>query len=593
MILELDPIKFIENNFNLDGKNFTIINDKLENARHYLRGIYYTIAFTLPKLKKPLVVVKGRQVEMSTTLGNIIMYYTETYPYFKTLYVTPALEQIKKFSSERISPLLRDKRNPDILIPLDKQADIEGIFSIKMKQFANGSTLYLEPASDEGNRIRSISADLLVKDEYQDLDEGAEGNIDEVLSHSSWNLDISLGTPKYTESNFERKWKNSTQHYFFLQCPSCKNWFILKFELLTKGFNVQCPKCFHEDDKRLLVQKGKWIPTGNPNAPYLGYHLSQLYMPWRSKEFIDQKLEEKRKLGINVEKYLQNEILGEFYAGITQKPPVEAIERAFKSDLPYNVIIPLSRPVYAGVDWGGWSALEDDPTQSFTIYAEGTLNNDGILFVNYMEIINIQDDIEKAERVAELMEQRRIKLCIADSGYGKNQCLRLYSKFPNRFLRCKYLPGTSLTLIDTESEISSGLIKANIDYTLEELYSAMQQGKIQISRNQYTEEFIQHFKNYEIVLQESHNHVHRHFRKKQGKLYKVDAVHAINFLRLAALHDSNALSHSNLPIIGGGKMRSKPSPLLTGHSAEELKYRTQLGNPSRMLSSSIRRTLYE
>jgi len=593
MLQELDPIYFIEKNFELNGKHFTLIDDKLENARHYIRGIYYTIAFTLPKIKKPMVIVKGRQVEMSTTMSNIIAYFTETYPYFKTLYVTPALEQMKKFSGEKISPLLRYKRNPDILKPLAKQEDIEGTFTVKMKQFSNGSTIYLESASDEGNRIRSISADMLIKDEYQDFDENAESNIDEVLSHSAWGLDIALGTPKYTETNFERKWKSSTQHYYHLQCPSCKHWFILKFDLLTTGFKVQCPNCRHEEDKRALIPYGKWIPLGNPNALYIGYHLSQLYVPWKSKEKLDQNIKEKQEAGINVEKYLKNEILGEFYAGISQKPPTEAIERAFKRDLPYNIIIPISRPVYAGVDWGGWSALDDDPTQCYTIYADGTLTENGILFVNYMEIIDMQDDIEKADRVAQLMEQRRVKLCVADSGYGKNQCLRLYSKFPTRFLRCKYLPGSSLTLIDTKSEIKSGLIKANIDYSLEELYSAMQQDKIHIARNQYTERFIEHFKNYEITLQETHNHVHKHFQKVRGKKNKVDAVHAINFLRLAALHDSNALEHSDLPVVGGESMRPKAYPLLTGHSLEEIKYRAQMGNPLGVLSRSIRRTMGE
>lgn len=583
---DLDPIEFIQNTFELNGKPFVLINEEPENARHYLRGIYYAMAFTMPKVKKPMVLVKGRQVEMSTTMSNMIAYYTQTYPYFKTLYVCPSLEQIKRFSGEKISPLLRYKHDPEILNPLKSSGTIEGTFTIRMKQFSNGSTIYLEAASDEGNNIRNIGVDFLIKDEYQDLDENAEGNIDSVLDHSDWAMDMSLGTPKYTNTQYENKWKHSSQHYYHLQCPSCNTWFRLHLESMIKEFIVACPKCKHEEDKRQLMPNGKWMATGAKDSTYLGYHLSQLYVPYKSIEVIRQKLEEKTKLGINVEQYKKNEVLGEFYEGMTQKPPRESIERAYDASLPYNFLVPVSRRVYAGVDWGGWSVMDNDPTQSLSVYAEGVMNDDGVLFVNYMEVLEDKDDILKAERVAELMTKRNVALCIADSGYGKNQCLRLSALFGPRFLKCKYISGASTTLIDTSKEKEESMIKANVDFTLEELYSAMQSGKMKIPRNQYTEWSIEHFMNYEIQLRVSGNHTHKHFVKPPGRLKKVDAVHALNFLRLAALHDTNATNHSDL-VNASPELRRRARPMLTGRSLEEAQMMDRMRNMRRTIPRNL------
>jgi len=595
MFVEMDPIKFIEQNFELNGKHFTLIDDNPENARHYVRGLYYAMTFQLPKVQKPMVIVKGRQVEMSTNLSNIIAYFTETYPYFKTLYVCPALEQIKRFSGEKIAPLLRYKKNPNILKALKSSGDIEGTFTIKMKQFENGSTIYLEAASDEGNNIRNIAAEALIKDEYQDLDENAEGNIDSVLDHSKYNIDISLGTPKYTDTQYENKWKNSTQHYYHLQCPICKHWFILSIDLMVRGFVCACPKCKNQEDKRLLMPHGKWISTqptiGGKESTYIGYHLSQLYVPYKSIEIIHQKIEEKTKLGIDVTKYTKNEVLGEFYTGITQRPPREAIEKTFVSDMPYNYFTPYTQSVYAGVDWGGASIIDTDPTLSLSIFAAGSLNHEGVLVVSYVEVLDQPTDTEKAERVAQLMEEKRIRLCIADSGYGKTQGLVLGSEFPGRFLKCKYIQGSSMTLLDTKSENDRGVIKANIDYTLEELYGAMMADKLKIPLNEHTEWMKEHFLNYDIQIQEAGNHTHKHFIKKKKK--RVDAVHACNFLRLAALHDTNSLEHSNLARVDeGSNTRSHAMPMLTGHTLEEMRMRAKY-RPRQGLQRSIQRTTGE
>lgn len=594
MDLQLDPIKFVERNFDINGHPFILIDETPENARHYLGGIYTDFCLKMPKDKKPRVYVKGRQVEFSTTMANFIAYFTESYPHFKTLYVVPAVEQLKRFSGERFQPLLRYKRDPNILNPLGKSGSVEGTFTIKMKQFSNGSTVYLEATGDDGNNIRNIGAELLIKDEYQDIPEEAEGAIDSVLDHSVYNGNASLGTPKYTESQYEKKWKNSSQHYYVLKCPVCHHNFVLHLENLVEGFIIECPQCANREDKRLMMPDGEWVPMGRKDATFVGYHLSQLYVPYKTKERVDQAIAEKRDMGLNVEKFRKNEILGEFYEGISQKPPQEGIERAFKPGLPYNIFIPATKRTYAGIDWGGWSIIDDDPTQALSVYVSGVLYEQGTLYVNYVEILEDQDETKKAERVVQLMKEQRVHLAIGDSGYGKQQCMHIMAAMPRRFLKCKYLPGASTTFLDVKSEQTKRIIKANRDLTLEDLYSAMQSDKIHIPRNQHTEWIIEHFMNHRVRLEERGEHTHKHFYKIPGNKYKVDAVHAMNFFRLAALHDTDGFKHSAL-VLEDTKLlqQHRTHPMLTGHTVEDIQAMGSMKQRTQMLARSISRTMGE
>lgn len=557
MLETMDPIKFIQTKFQLKGQPFTLIDDKLENARHYLYGIYYTMAYKLPKVKKPMIIVKGRQVEMTTTITNIMAYFMQEYSHFPLLYAVPSTKQAKRFSSDKWTPLYRYRLDDTILAPLD-----EGTWTIELKKFANGSTLYTESIAEGGDNIRGISADGVVKDEFQDLDPKAEKIIDECLTHSKYKINIALGTPKYTETHFENTWKSSTQHKFHLKCPKCGKLFLLSLSSLVSGHIVRCGNCNHEEDKRILVRTGEWVPTGDPDALFIGYQLSQLYIPYITKEDIDKKIATITMQGGNVEQFIKNEVLGEFYEGERQKPAKVTIDTAFAQNMPYNVIVPVKVKTYGGVDWGGWSSVENDPEQSYTVFSTGTVDLHGKLYINYVEVIDKKDEIEKAERVIDLMGEHRVHLLIADSGYGKMQNALIGQKVgPGRFMACKYIQGNATNILDSQPE--KALIKVNRDYSLEELYSAMGRGMVVIPRNEHTSWMIEQFMNHDIILIDQGNHVYKKFIKVQGYGKRVDAVHSINFLRLAALHDNHAFDQSPLAV-GSLKLPGRPTAILAG-----------------------------
>lgn len=560
MIVEqVDPLRFVEEHFTLQGKPFILLDDTPDNARHYLQGMYNTIVFRAPVLKKPIIIVKGRQVEMTTTMNNLVAYYLANNKFFDILYTFPKGDQAKRFSDTRFDPLLRYMSAADILPRLK-----DGTYNKSVKQFANGSTLFIYGAADKGDNIRSIAAQMLIKDEYQDMDKAVEETIDETLTHSKYKLNISLGTPKYTATRFEERWKQSNMMYYNLFCESCGTPFVLTMDRMVKEHIVRCPKCKHDADKRLLIPNGKWMHHGEKDADYLGFHLSQLYVPYITLEELQRKIKQREQEGADVERYIKNEILGEFYSGIRQQPDRNVIRRAFNRELPYDVFIPMHIRVYMGIDWGGWNSIDNNPESSYTVVSIGAFDKFGNLRVNYIEVIDEKDEMKQVDRVSQLIDKYHVYLAVADKGYGKVKNHHLKVKWGNRFKDCKYLQGSAGTLY---KEGDNGTIMINRDYSLEELYSSMGNGNMQIPHNDRTEWIIEHFLNHEIMVEEHGGTVYKRFVKVDGHNKRTDAVHSINYLRIAAFKDNKAYDHS--PLIGADKKRHQaPRPRLSGSALE-------------------------
>ena len=553
---DLDPVRFSETSFLIKGKPLKLYN----SSREYLVGIYHHIAYKLPYTSIPTVLVKGRQVEMTTTIGNSVLYFLHNYRHFYALYTYPSATQAKRFSEERVDSTLRYKIRSDVLEGLK-----EGTETKNVKQFSNGSTLFIYGITTEGgDNLRNLGADLLVKDEYQDLDPLAEGNVNEIISHSEFRMNIILGTPKFTGSNYEIMWDMSNKQYFFLRCLICNKDFTLSsLDDLTTGFNVRCPHCQSVEDKRNLISDGKWIAT-EPQNKVTGFHLTQLYVPTASKEYIVDNIEIETKKGTDTIRFTKNEVLGEFYSGIKTRPTILTIAKSYDRTLPYNVYIPVTHRIYMGIDWGGWSSVTNDPSQCFTVATIGAWDDKGRLFVNYIEIVDDPDELKQVERVAQLMNLYRINVCVADAGYGKTKNYQLQRQFGlNRFITCKYLQGSAST---TFAYKNAGNVHVNRDYSLEELYADLGYGKIAIPDNSSTEWTKQHLLNFEIESIVHGGQVFRHFSAVKKENAKTDFAHSLNYLRIAAfLEEKKADGLSPLAAEAANVI---PRPILVGPGSE-------------------------
>lgn len=332
--------------------------------RGYLRRVYDTPS-------KRVLLKCGRQVEKSTSLGNIILAYCCILAGFQTLFVSPSRDQTYTFSRDRLKE--PTETSTELLAWLDQRlAD-----SVALKKFMNRSQITLRYAFHNADRVRGIPADMIMLDEIQDIYIDHIPVILECASHSPYKIYRFSGTPKSLDNAIEYYWaERSTQNEWVVPChrhgiPSAGSsavyWNVLGEKNLGKD-GLICESCGGSIDPR--NPESKWAKTGNPKAhedPFEGYRIPQLMVPWIPWDEILDKYEHYSR------PRFYNEVLGLSYDSGT-RPLVRAdiiqncdeTIRMFDEEWIRQFRQLLGTvPVYAGIDWGTGE-------QSHTVISLGT-----------------------------------------------------------------------------------------------------------------------------------------------------------------------------------------------------------------------------
>ena len=106
-----------------------------------------------------LVLKTGRQVSKSTSLASHGVMLANCIPFFRTLYVTPLYEQIRRFSNNYVRPFI--DRSP--IKPLWSGTSTEN--SVLQRSFKNLSMMIFSFALMDADRVRGISADKVAIDD--------------------------------------------------------------------------------------------------------------------------------------------------------------------------------------------------------------------------------------------------------------------------------------------------------------------------------------------------------------------------------------------------------------------------------------------
>ena len=168
--------------------------------REYLLPIYNTSA-------RKVLLQCGRQVEKSTTLGNIALTYSMLRKHFRTLFVSPTQTQTEVFSRDKIETMILNSRKLKTLATGRGTKD-----NVLFKKFITGSEMTLRYAFLHADRVRGIFADMLLLDEIQDILTEVIPVIEEALSHSDYKIYRYSGTPKSLDNTIAYYWENySTQ----------------------------------------------------------------------------------------------------------------------------------------------------------------------------------------------------------------------------------------------------------------------------------------------------------------------------------------------------------------------------------------------
>lgn len=511
-ILNIDPVYWIENNLTLDGKPFRLNG----NGFKPFADIYRYIGLkSLEPNSKPVVIVKGRQVGATTMAAALELYFMccglygkNNKPPIRLAHCFPQLELAFRYTKTKLNVMVSSAvPGHDPEKPNKKVSVIEALLdtsvpsndSLQYKQFKGGNHLFIESLGVTGDRLRGMTIDGIMCDEVQDMRWQAIGQSLKILTASQYGargsgIQVYFGTPKQKGSDYWKLWNSSTQQYYYLGCEKCNEF----FQLYTPGTNewekiwiekfvVKCTHCGHEQDKIAAAERGKWIAS-NPDAPYIGYHINQLYIPYFSKEKVLSEKPENNP--INTERIYQNEVLGEFYSGDASPLTPDDIDKNcadYQRKFSASILPSEERKIYLGCDWGLKADLEQlSEGESSTLKSQGksyscavVLSVDGPnkLSIQYATRLKRNNLEEKKKIVEEMFRKYSINLAVGDIGYANDLTELLQKEYGPRFLASQ-----SASQVNGKARFKEDFFPHTIlfekDYHIEELISWIKKGWI-------------------------------------------------------------------------------------------------------------------
>ena len=523
--LNLDPIYFIETHRTVKGNKFKIIG----TGRDYLIDLYRYACIGSMIEKKPIVICKGRQVEMTETALNISLYFLKNYDNFTVLHAFPRSEQASRYSKDRLQQSVRTSQKVSGIPKLESlKSQAKGASdTVSSIEFSNENHYYIYSAWGQGDALRGIPADMLSRDEFQDWTEDAIANTNSCLDASNYKIDFSFGTPKLAGSKFDQLWISSDQRYFHLKCPGCSNYFQITLENFKHGFMVECPKCKLLSDKRIIMQNGKWIPT-RFNTERVGFHVSQLLSPRITREQIALRQSEYS------EARFKNEVLGEFYSGAGK--PLEESEVVARCAEPYKKLslskmVSPPKQTFMGLDWGGRNDQKDKGAYTvMTIISKDP--SSGRYLLEHTERLMNPDTEKQVSYISDMIRLYNCSSIVADYGFGQYQCQKLQKSYQNKVKSCFYSTNIKNKL---KYDSDTWMLSVDRNAFLEDLVEIIKRGNLMIpyDKPDKVNWFIKQICNTELKYTDRTGNITRSYEKFE-KDKPNDSLHSLNYAYIAS-----------------------------------------------------------
>ena len=298
----------------------------------YMRAIMDALSPSHPARR--VVFMKAAQVGASEAGNNWIGYVIHHAP-GPMLAVQPTVELAKRFSRQRIEPLIAESPSLRERVKPSRARDAGN--TVLSKEFPAGLLVLTGANSAVG--LRSMPARYLFLDEVDAYPPSADEEGDPVaLAEArtrtfSWRAKAFLvSTPTiHGVSRIEREFEASNQQRFFVPCPHCGHRQWLRFERLrwekgapeTAGYHCEaCEGRIEEHHKTAMLAAGTWEPTAQATDPStLGFHLSALYSPvgWMSWEML-ARMWEAAHASDEARRSFKNGVLGETWVETGDAP---------------------------------------------------------------------------------------------------------------------------------------------------------------------------------------------------------------------------------------------------------------------------------
>ena len=310
-----------------------------------------------------VVFMKGSQLGASESGCNWIGYVIHHAP-GPMLAVQPTVELAKRFSQQRIDPLIEE--SPALREKVAPSRSRDAANTVLSKEFPGGIVVMTGANSAVG--LRSMPVRYLFLDEVDAYppsadDEGDPVALAEARTRTfSWRRKVFLASTPTIKglSRIEREYEASDQRRYFVPCPHCGEKQHLTFERLrwqkgqpeTAAYVCEgCEMPIAEHHKTRILAEGEWRPTAVPVDPLsIGFHLSSLYSPvgWLSWERIAREWEA-CQASDEAKRSFINTVLGETWAETGEAPDWQRLYER-REDFARGTVPPGGLFLTAGAD---------------------------------------------------------------------------------------------------------------------------------------------------------------------------------------------------------------------------------------------------
>ncbi len=317
-------------------------------------------AFCDPKVNR-ITMAAGSQVGKSEMQLNIIGYIIDQVP-GSILYIQPNLEAARKFSRQRVAPMVRDSKQLNKKVHNTKSRDSGN--TILQKTFPGGILTIC--GSESASALASTPTRYVIGDERDRwaVSAGNEGDpwmlaqARQITFYNRKSVEVSTPTIKGA-SNIETSFLLGTQERWCHKCPHCGEYTNIVFDhvkfdytsKIVKGkefFEVSvlgfvCPHCgCITSETDIKQQPAKWIAE-NPEAYNTGHRsfwLNAFSSPWTPWVKIILEFLKKRKDPEQL-KVVFNTLFGELWedrGDLADEDEMLARREIYEAELPDGVL---------------------------------------------------------------------------------------------------------------------------------------------------------------------------------------------------------------------------------------------------------------
>ena len=224
---------------------------------------------------KYCVVIKPTQIGMTTVFLSKMFHFVDQHN-VRAIFTEPRIDDLSALVNTRVDEMIRES-------PYLQQRMQDGVDNVRMKRYGKSWLHFVEMSTPP----RSLDADWICADE---IDLSNQEHLEQLVNRldaSKFGYHHSISTPSIENYGIHAIYQMSDKKEWFVKCAYCNHEQIMSWDdnvIHNKDKTwYACAVChnpLHADD----IRDGRWVVTGDSDAPISGYQVSQLMTPYMTPD---------------------------------------------------------------------------------------------------------------------------------------------------------------------------------------------------------------------------------------------------------------------------------------------------------------------